>query len=203
MREDTDAARFQRLLDNAEHNAEELGWVEVLDPDADFEGIGFGALVHWECDIYVPDSLRALSVQSGTVDTLAKMEAMLPAARNLGLDTSGIPDVESIRAMSTLLTEADVPLAVVGEDDDTGWRVCGTVFGDVSVDDLEGRVRIIGKVSTVVREGRWKSIASLPGMNLLSREDRRRIERSGPRPGEEDRFLKGPALVLDLLAIYR
>lgn len=44
---------------------------------------------------------------------------------------------------------------------------------------------------------------SLPGMNLLPREERRRQERHGPKDtAEESLFVKGPLLVVDYLAIY-
>ena len=40
-------------------------------------------------------------------------------------------------------------------------------------------------------------------MNLLSRERRREMERTKPAAGKEEEYLSGPALMLDVLAIYR
>ncbi|WP_276320667.1 hypothetical protein [Phytoactinopolyspora endophytica] len=40
-------------------------------------------------------------------------------------------------------------------------------------------------------------------MNLVPREERRKMERQAPAPGKEDEYLEGPALMLDLLALYR
>jgi hypothetical protein len=40
-------------------------------------------------------------------------------------------------------------------------------------------------------------------MNLLSREERRKKEHEAPPPGKEAEYLPGPALMLDILAIYR
>jgi len=40
-------------------------------------------------------------------------------------------------------------------------------------------------------------------MNLVPREERRRMERQAPEPGKESEYLSGPALMLDILAIYR
>lgn len=40
-------------------------------------------------------------------------------------------------------------------------------------------------------------------MNLLPREERRRLERQSPPTGKENEYLAGPALMLDILAIYR
>lgn len=58
---DTDAARFGRLLAAAKVQAEQIGWVDVTQPDTDFTGIGIGTMVSWECDIYVPDIVQALA----------------------------------------------------------------------------------------------------------------------------------------------
>ena len=40
-------------------------------------------------------------------------------------------------------------------------------------------------------------------MNLVPREERRKMERQAPAPGKESEYLSGPALMLDILAIYR
>ena len=62
-----------------------------------------------------------------------------------------------------------------------------------------------GAMSTfaVWQAGQWKPLLSLPGMNVLPREQRRKMEREGPESGQEASWLEGPAVMLDLLAIYR
>jgi hypothetical protein len=69
--------------------------------------------------------------------------------------------------------------------------------------DIEGRAKVVGKVSKIVPRGRWKPYLTFPGANLVSREERRKVERQAPAPGKEDEYLSGPALMLDILAIYR
>src|SRR5450759_2833286 len=67
---DTDSSRFRRLLRAAEVDPEALGWADVVDPDTDFGGIGIGAVISWECDVYVPDAIRMLSKAGGALDAI-------------------------------------------------------------------------------------------------------------------------------------
>jgi hypothetical protein len=74
------------------------------------------------------------------------------------------------------------------------------VSGTTRTNDIEGQLTVVGQVAQVLGEDRWHSIVAT---NWLNREQRRNLEREGPKPGKEKNFLKGPALILDLLAIYR
>jgi hypothetical protein len=44
---------------------------------------------------------------------------------------------------------------------------------------------------------------ALPGLSLLPRDKRRALERKKPESDEAENYLAGPALMLDILAIYR
>lgn len=57
---DTPPAKFNRLLDLAEGNEEEMAWLEIQTLDQ-LAGVGFGAIVHLEREAYVPDMVRMLS----------------------------------------------------------------------------------------------------------------------------------------------
>jgi len=100
--------------------------------------------------------------------------------RRLGLDTEGLPN-----------------------DEEIDWRIAGQLDGESLHGDVEGRARVVGKVSKTVPLGRWKPYLTFPGMNLLPREKRRRLERQSPATGKENEYLAGSALMLDILAIYR
>jgi len=202
-RADTDEARFDRLLRAAAAEPEALDWVEVLQPDTDLDGIGIGAMLSWECDVYIPAIVQILARSGGALGAIGMMQNVLPAARSLGLDTEGLPNDQEMRAVSGLISGMDASLLVVGEDDETDWQVAGQLTDDSLHGDVEGRARIVGKVSKIVPTGRWKLYLTFPGMNLLPRAERRRMERQAPAPGDEDKYLSGPALMLDILAIYR
>lgn len=201
---DTESAQFKRLLAAADEDAERLGWIEVMDPDADLAGAGIGAMVSWECDVFVPNAAKMISQAGGAAPLLDTMRAMLPAARALGLETGTIPADDELEAMGTMLRGMQSSkVLIVGEDDSTDWKVAGHLSGPVELGDLEGRARVVGKVARILREGQWKPYLAFPGMDLLSREKRRLAERTPPAPGKEDDYLYGPAVMLDILAVYR
>ncbi|MPZ91866.1 MAG: hypothetical protein GEU68_09600 [Actinobacteria bacterium] len=114
-----------------------------------------------------------------------------------------MPDDEEMDAAAGFVRGLNASLLVVGEDDETDWRIAGRLKDDFLHGDIEGRARIVGKVSKAVLRGQWKPYLTFPGIKLLSREKRRKMERQAPNPEQEGEYLSGPALVLDLLAIYR
>lgn len=200
---DTDEARFERLLQAVDSDPEAVGWVEVLDPDTDFNAVGIGAMISWECDIFIPDVVQLASRSGEAVEALDMMQNMLPMARELGLDTDGLPSDREMTTAAGMLKSLNTSLLVVGEDDDTQWRVAGKLTDGFVHGDIEGRAKLVGKVSKIFPLGRWKPFLTFPGMNLVPREERRRMERQAPSPEKEAEYLSGPALMLDILAIYR
>jgi hypothetical protein len=200
---DTAQARFERLEGLATENAEQSGWVTVNSPDDDLDGIGIGALVDIECEIYVPDQIRLLSSTGGTREALNTLEALRPMAEMVGLDTGSVPTPEESGAFRSMVSNLGSDQVLVGERDDSNWRIAGKLLGRHLNGEIEGFARVVGKVSAAWRAGQWKPILSLPGMNIMPREQRRRLEREGPEPGNSESWLEGPALMLDLLAVYR
>lgn len=202
---DHDAARLARLIDAGHAHPGAVGWEEVLEPDTAFAQSSLGTLIEWECDIYVPDLIKALSKQSGLGEAITQMQLFMPAADALGLDMEGLPSIREMQAVASFVDGLDVAPVVVGEVSDTEWRVVGALNPKWLREGatLDDRVRIIGKVKKRIDQGCWYPLSSLPGMNLVGREERRRMEREGPQtPADEANFIPGPALVVDFLAIY-
>ncbi|OKX86681.1 DUF6414 family protein [Corynebacterium glutamicum] len=202
---DHDHSRLQRLIEAAHKNSEELGWIEIMQPDTDFSDLQTGLFIEWECDVYIPDMIAALSQNEGMGATLRKFAGLRPAADALDLNISGLPSSSEMSAMADLLENFDFKPVVVGDDSDTEWKIAGTLQPEWIRPDssFEDRVRVIGKVKKIVPEGRWYPLFSLPGMNVMKREERRRLERQGPKDdGEKENFLEGPLVVVDYLAIF-
>lgn len=197
---DSHEARFDRLLGIAETSSEALGWVEVLQPNLDFAGIGIGATVSWECDLFIPQIVQTLTESDQLIEL---MHTFQPMASELGLNLDDMPSEQSMSMLSQFAKQAKVSPLIVGDDETTEWQIAGKLIKDFLHGEVEGRARIVGKVSERIQKGRWKPYVTFPGMNLLSREERRKREREGPKQGEENQFLAGPALMLDVLAIYR
>ena len=201
---DTPQAQFQRLMDLAKVDPEIAGWVDVANPDVDFANIGVGALIDIECDIYIPELVKALTPSGGLVDALDKLDAILPFANMFDPNSmDGLPSEKERDAMRGIVGALGGKVLVVGDLDSAEWRIAGQLESESIKGDIEGPVRVTGKVASRWSSGQWKPLLALPGSSLISREKRRALERKKPEQGEEDQYLEGPALMLDVLAIYR
>lgn len=202
---DHHAARLERLLQACEADPEGLAFIEVTQPNEEFSKAGFGALCAWECDIYQPEGIAALARVDELLPALEMMQTFGPMMRAFGEEPADMPDESQLSAMQAFIKNVDARPVVVGEDDDTEWRVVGSLDKRYVRPGarLEGRVRLLGKVAKKIPANRWHLLVDIPGMGLLSREERRRVSRDGPSAGEEGNYLKGPAVVLDVLTIYR
>ena len=203
---DHQVSKLKRLIDAGHEDPESTGWVEVLEPDSAFSDIGLGALLEWECETYIPELSSLMANGKEISQTIRGFKSMLPFAASSGWDTANMPDSSSLEAMSSFLEKMDLSPVVVGEGYDTDWRVVGTLDKRWIVPgaQFEGPYKIVGKVRKTIGPKRWYPLLSLPGMNGLGRERRRQMERQGPKdPSEEGQFIAGPAVMLDILAIYR
>ncbi|MGN7977418.1 DUF6414 family protein [Microbacterium sp. 22195] len=201
---DSPPAQFDRLMKLAAADPELAGWVEVIDPDTDLPDLLTGALVEIEVDIEVPTFVKMLNKSTGIINTmksLSEMSAFLPTSTDSpAIDPEQVTLVESI---SGLLGDK---LMIIGLPDSDDWRVAGQLLPQhtrVSVDDLEGEVRIVGKITRKIRPGERHPLLALPGSSILSREKRRELARKGPSSESDDSWVTGPAVILDILAIYR
>lgn len=202
---DHQASRLQRLIAAGHAEPDAVGWIEVTQPDVEFAEAGTGAFVEWECDVYIPEAIAAMSSHAGLSSTLKTMKTLMPSAEALGLSMEGVPDEREMDAMASFLDQLDVAPVIVGDDSETDWKVVGSLAEQwiLPAASFDGRSRVVGKVKKRVGEGRWYPMLSLPGMNLVGRDERRRLERDGPRDStEEQQFVRGPLLVVDFLAIY-
>jgi hypothetical protein len=91
-------------------------------------------------------------------------------------------------------------LVILGEQQDDGIKVAGKLDQRYVRDFPEGEARVVGKVARRWRAGESHSLLALPGASLLPRKERRKATFE---MGDEDSVLRGPALTLDVLAIYR
>lgn len=196
------AARLQRLLGAMEADEEDLGVETVLQPDVAFPTTGTGAIVKWECDLFVPDIVAKLA---GAEKTFEAVRSFIPAAASLDFPIEGMPGIEQVQAMEQLVGVMDVPQIVVGDEEETDWKVAGRIQNEYVTEgaELEDRAQIIAKVIRVIPKGRWYSLIEPKGIKV-SREDRREKERRGPKNDKDQaNYLEGPLVLVDFLAIYR
>ncbi|WP_395638124.1 hypothetical protein [Pseudolysinimonas sp.] len=202
-RTDTPAARFERLQKLARSDVEASGWVEVVNPEVDLNGLLTGALIELECEIYVPEIVKALSPGGGLASAIGQMEALAKLAPAFGSDVSGMPAQSQLDAMKGIAGALGGDVMFVGEPSDGDFHITGKLLDAYINSEIEGYARVVGKVSSQWSKASWKPLLALPGMNLMSRDKRREMERKGPSEGQEQNWLEGPAIMLDVLAIYR
>lgn len=201
---DTSEARFERFANLSAQNPERSGWTAVEDDGSAFGGIRPGALIQFECEIFVPPLVRSLSPSGGVVQAIEMMRGIMPLMNDHNGDTKSLPSQDQVAAMSAVSSMVGDDLLVVGERDETDWRVSGRLISaSIRDDELDGLATVVGKVSSVLKEGEHKSLLALPGTNFMTREQRRAQAKIGPEPGQEQNWLSGPAVTLDILAIYR
>jgi hypothetical protein len=199
---DTPPAKFNRLLELAEANEEDMAWLEIQDL-SQLDGVGFGALVHLECEAYIPDMVRMFA-SGDLADAIGLMQNLGGFADALGLDMTGMPtghEIEGIEA-ATKMIKSD--LVFVGEDDASAWKIAGKLSkAHLRDPDVEGFVKVVGKVSKQWPAQQWKPLMALPGASLVPRKERRDMERKVPDNPDDDSYLEGPAVMIDVLAVYR
>lgn len=197
---DTATARFERLQAFALANAQTSGWIQVDSPSADLQNVRTGSLIDIECEIYVPSMIQALSPNGGVNDMIGMLRKLSPF---MDLGNNNMPAKKELELMETASGMLGEDLVLVGENDDTEWRVAGRLFEQYREGEIEGIARVVGKVTTSWGSGRWKPLLSLPGMNIMGREQRRAMERQQPTAENAETSLEGPAYMLDILAVYR
>jgi len=202
---DTPEARFERLLKLAHADADASDWIEAINPDTDLSAARIGTMVELECEVYIPDMIKMLSPGGGIGELVNTIESFAKIAPAFGTNIANMPSSDQLGAVKSAVGLLGSDSAFVGEPTggDSDWKVSGKLLHQHVRGEVEGYARVIGKVSAIVGTGKWVPLLAMPGMNALPREQRREMERKGPEAGQEQNWVKGPALLLDVLAIYR
>ena len=201
-RTDNPAARFDRLESIARDRPDDLWWADILNPATDLDRIAPGTLISGDCDIEVP--LMSKTMTDGRLtQTLETMDTLASLAAMFSTDLSGMPKKSEITAMRKMYAGVDIPKVAVGYFDESEWKVIATIKSEFEREDIEGFGRVVGKVVSVMRAGTVKPLLTMKGMEFLNRQQRRDLERTKITDENRDQFIEGPAVVVDLLAIYR
>ncbi len=213
-------AQFERLLDAANEDPETIGWIDVMDPNADFAEAAIGNFISWECDAYVPAVFQVLAATGDAGRNLKLAEGMLGTmkkaveAAKAGAGAEGVDEhVEKATAMEMkldavkhILSRVQSPRKIVGEDPDvTQWKVFGRLDDEhMRVEEIDDRLIVVGKVERILPPGKWQPLVDTPFLDYPNRAERKKRQReTAPEPGKEEHFVQGPALLMDVLAVYR
>lgn len=195
---DTGPAKFERLQQLVGGAEQQFGWVTVLQ-GADLKDVKVGDIVDVTCELYESDASK-IARPGGMLDAIPLMKMLAKLSQGPS-PLAGLPDAESLDTMAAF--GAAMPTSIViGDIIDTDWRIVGPLSGD-PIDEVDGDARVVGKVSKVWGPGSWRPLPGLPIISQMPREQRRQYERKGPTAGQEMFWVEGPAIQLDLLAIYR
>lgn len=203
---DHSSYRFKRLLETVRDNPEEFSWNKISQPDIDLPHLQTGEFVEWECDLYVPETVAAFQKGSQLNSMMGVLGSLIPFAKSMNLETAGLPSADAVSELGNVMTSIDITPLVVGDDEDANQKIIGkldpnAISSDIST--IDGRFIVVGKVDKQIHENRWYPL--LP-FQSLSRAQRREAEKNGPSGQDSNaikNFIKGPATVLDVLAIYK
>ncbi|MEV0396867.1 DUF6414 family protein [Polymorphospora rubra] len=200
---DTVEHRFERLINALEQSPERWLYEEVLDLQDAFARLTTGTFVSIDCEVEVPTMIRMLAEPEQLNGLLNMMDSIGPLAQLMGRPLDGLPSPDQVQALRTF-TNFRTDLVIVGEVDDTSPRLAGKLDKQHVREMPEGEVRIVGKVARKWKDGEQHSLIALPGAALLSRAERRRAPAStSTDQAADENTLFGPALTLDIVAIYR
>lgn len=195
---ETPESRIDRLLSALEEDPETWRYEHVLDLEDAFDRLPVGYMMRIDCELEIPPSVQLLAEPERANDMFDMIEAMRPAAGLLGQSADELPDADQVTAMRGMLGAMRSDLVVVGDQAPDGPSIAGRLNREYLRDSPEGEATVVGKVAKRWDEGTSHSLVALPGASLLTRRQRR----EGGIGGDEDQ-LHGPALTVDVLAIYR
>lgn len=197
---DDGPARFERLLALVEGDEDQFGWRDFQENDSAMNGLRAGHLLAFAGEMYESD-VSKLSDPTGIVSMIPLVQALSKLPGFTGGDSFqtalGGGTAEAIQSFGAAMGGKTI---VQGEVLESDWRFVSLIDGTTR---LEGDAYIVGKVMKVWGAGEWRPLPGLPIYSQLPRDQRRAMEKEGPKAGAEMMWMEGPAVQLDLLAIYR
>jgi hypothetical protein len=196
--EDNGAARFDRLLSLVEGFEDDFGWVDLEEQPDDIASLRPGHILECSAELYESELTR-LTASSGMLSMLPLVKAFsrMPGVNADGLD--GIDDgtVDAMGSFGAAMKGASI---ILGDVHDTEWKLVASIPAEV---DVDGDAYVVGKVSKIWGAGTWRPLPGLPIISQMPREQRREFERKGPDEEGKMMWVEGPAVQLEMLAIYR
>ena len=173
---------------------------DIEDLREEFDTISVADIMQVQCEVEIPPFVRMFSQPDQLDDMVNMIEAFRAMAPMLGQDLEGMPGKKETKAFRDFGKAMKSDVVIVGDQEDGGPQVTGKLHQDYIRDEIEGDVFILGKVAKRLKDGETHSLLAIPGASLMSRQQRRQASR---QEQTDETTLVGPALTLDILAIYR
>lgn len=191
-RRQTPESRFNRLYPH-------LGTVEIDElTQSVFSTVNRGQVLEVDCAVDIPTFARTLANSS-------ELTGMAELMRTFG-ETVDDETTRMMEGITTLAQRSDGSIVATGE---IGSEEPIFVFKlareslRVALDDLEGDATVIGTVQRTWPATETYPVLTIPGLNILSRKERREMERNTSDEDDDAPVIKGPGVTLNVVAIFR
>jgi hypothetical protein len=193
VRRQTPESRYNRLHD-------QLELLELNDSTTDVFGrLDARQMFVAECYVDIPSISRAIGATEELAGLADLMKAFAPAQMDKETD-------EAMRGLSQFSAMTGGDFVATGDlrDGEATLAFKLTPAGlRVPIGELEGDAIVVGRIQRKWPEGQSFPLLNVPGLNLMSREDRRRMEREKPADDKEGMYVNGPAASASVVAIFR
>ncbi len=201
----TPPAKFQSLVDILQQE-NQLKTLDLVDDEVWSELVR-GDMVEMQVILGVPEFI-------GQLESIGDVRPLMDLVKNFGIaevTSDQETAVGGVNAMHGLLKGKPIPL--IGKSAGSpNYKVFGDLARDflkTGVPDLAGEATVLGKIQRIVPKGKSEEVFSLvsavSGSANLSRQQRQILKsKKGKKPPASDReIVRGPALALSILAVYR
>jgi hypothetical protein len=193
VRRQTPESRYNRLHDQ----------LELLELNDSTSGV-FGQLEARqmfvaECYVDIPSVSRAI----GATEEMAGLADLMKAFAPAQMDEATEAAMRGLSQFSAMTGGDFVAIGDLGDGEATLAFKLTPAGLRVPIGELEGEAIVVGRIQRKWPEGQRFPLLNVPGLNLMSREDRRRMEREKPADDQEGMYVDGPAASASVVAIYR
>ncbi len=200
----TNAAKFQRLYELLEKQ-DGFKFLDLLDQDT-WEQIRRGDILEIEAKIHLPKSFTMMQVAN---DISPLLDIMSQVGEEPFGDAKSKVAFEGIKSISKLSGEKPIPI-IFEMSSTLGFSFTANLqrrFIKCQISDIEGEATVFGKVQRVIRKGEKAEVFSLlPAFSAklpsMSNKQKRQAQQGLVQKDLAD-IVKGPALVISPVAIYR
>jgi hypothetical protein len=197
VRRQTPESRFNRLA----HLAEQLSESEYVEVSAADDHIypvlTAGRLLAAECYVDVPSVGRVLAQPE-------QVEALFDVMKSFAADQLSDQDQTAMAGIAKLAGSMGGAIVGTGEIRESAptliFKLQKQYLRVDDLGDLEGDAVVFGRVARRWPEGESYPILAVPGLNMMSRGERRRM---GEAPDDSDMTVPGPGATISVVAIYR
>jgi hypothetical protein len=204
---DNSHSKFERFESLAQDNPAKSLWIDVYSEE-DMAGARHGSIINVNCELFIPQYAKVLAKNGGVgkiFEMLDEMESSGVPLEAMGLKAENMP-TKAQRGMAGALSNLmGSNIAVIGDDFAGDWKIAASLkeqFIKNGMDDLEDEIRLVGQVKKIWRKGHSEQLVAMQGMSLMNRDDRRKAKKSGSSTAGFGETVEGPAVRVNVIAIY-